>query len=250
MTGMLEPDRVLPLLRGRFGRPFVYRPVCDSTQRLLSGRLPEGAVAVCDEQRAGRGRSGRRWDAPRGQAILCSVLLRPPRMRPPAELSLVGGLATADAVERAVGSSAQIKWPNDVLLAGAKVAGVLAEASGPIVLLGIGLNVGQSRSELPIRPHTPAGSLALFDGIERDRAPILADFLACLERRYAVWVEHGLAPLHEALLARDALRGRRISVAGTAGLAAGIDEAGRLELDTASGRITVASGEVSIVPGG
>jgi BirA family biotin operon repressor/biotin-[acetyl-CoA-carboxylase] ligase len=248
MTGTLAPDSVLPLLRGRFGRPYIYRPVCDSTQRLLSGRLPEGATAVCEEQVAGRGRSGRRWEAPRGKAILCSLLLRPPPARRAAELALVGGLATAEAIERAVRSGAQIKWPNDVLLAGAKVAGVIAEARGQTVVLGVGINVGQAQSELPAQPRSPAGSLALFDGIERDRAPILVDLLETLEHRYAIWGDQGFAGLHEALSARDVLRGRRISVAGAAGLAAGIDEAGRLEVDTAAGRVAVVSGEVSIVP--
>ena len=96
MPGSLAPDAVAPFLRGRFGDPYLYAIRCDSTQRALAPDLPEGAVAVCEEQAAGRGRLGRAWLAPSGTSILCSVLLRPPAGRQPAELSLVGGLATAE----------------------------------------------------------------------------------------------------------------------------------------------------------
>src|SRR5918992_897068 len=92
-TNSFSPAAVEPLLRGRFGRPYRYEPSCPSTQLLLDESLPEGAVAVCDEQTAGRGRLGRGWHAPRGTAVLCSTLLRPPPERRAAELSLVAGMA-------------------------------------------------------------------------------------------------------------------------------------------------------------
>jgi BirA family biotin operon repressor/biotin-[acetyl-CoA-carboxylase] ligase len=235
-------------VRGRFGRPYVYAEVCESTQRLLSDEHPEGAVAVCEAQSAGRGRLGRSWEAPAGSSILCSVLLRPSGPRPIAQLSLVAGLAVADTVERATGQSAAIKWPNDVLLAGGKVAGVLAEGRPGGVVLGVGLNVNQAASELPPRPHLPATSLRAADGVPRDRAAILADLLAFLEQRYDAWTDGGLAALHADLAGRDALRGRRVRAGEHTGVAIGIDRDGRLELATAGGTVAIASGEISIEP--
>lgn len=246
MTGTLAPERVVSLLRGRFGRPYVYAEVCDSSQRLLLAQHPEGAAAVCEEQSAGRGRLGRRWEAPARSSILCSVLLRPPADHPIAQLSLVGGLAVADAVERASGQATAIKWPNDVLLAGGKIAGVLAEGRAGGVVIGLGLNVNQAADELPARPYLPATSLRVTDGVERDRATLLADLLAFLESRYDAWLTGGFAALHPDLAARDALRGHRVRAGGRSGVAVGIDLAGRLELATTEGTVTVASGEVSV----
>jgi BirA family biotin operon repressor/biotin-[acetyl-CoA-carboxylase] ligase len=248
MPGTLAPESVVPLLRGRFGRPYVYAEACDSTQRLLLAEHPEGTTAVCEAQHGGRGRLGRSWEAPARSSILCSVLLRPPKQRSIAQLSLVGGLAVADAVERASGQATAIKWPNDVLLAGGKVAGVLAEGRADVVVLGLGLNVNQAADELPPRPHLPATSLRATDGLERDRAPLLADLLACLETRYDAWSAGGLAALHADLAGRDALRGHRVRAGDRAGLALGIDLDGRLELATTEGTATIASGEVSIEP--
>jgi hypothetical protein len=155
MADSLAPDRVEPLLTGGFGRPYLYRETCESTQGLLASEHPEGAVAACDEQTAGRGRLGRGWTAPPGTSVLMSILLRPPADRPLPELSLVGGVATALTVERATGLSVQIKWPNDVMLNRGKVAGVLAETKADAVVLGIGLNVNQTRDQLPDEATVP-----------------------------------------------------------------------------------------------
>jgi BirA family biotin operon repressor/biotin-[acetyl-CoA-carboxylase] ligase len=244
MGDTLAPNRLEPLLTGAFGRPYLYRESCESTQRLLRPELSEGAVAVCDFQRAGRGRLGRRWEAPPGTAILCSVLLRPPPEHPAAELSLLGGLAVAETAERAGAGVAQIKWPNDVLVKGRKVAGVLAEVVADAVMLGIGLNVNQRPDELPPDAHVPAASLFTLDRIERDRAPILADLISRIEACYRLWARNGFGQLHERLRARDFLQGRRVRVAGATATAVGIDPSGRLEVDLNGERRLVESGEV------
>ena len=232
------------MLRGRFGRPYLYLERCETTQRMLDAAQPEGAVAVCEEQTAGRGRMGRLWEAPAASSILMSVLLRPPRERRAAELTLVAGVATAIAVERATGLAAQIKWPNDVMLDRRKVAGGLAELKDGAVVLGIGLNVNQKPGELPSETKVPAGSLRSVTGREYERGPIFADLLLELEQRYEAWRNDGLDGIYEDLGARDFLRGRRVTVDGVAGTAQMITRDGRLEILTDSGPVLVESGEV------
>ncbi|MEO5576787.1 MAG: biotin--[acetyl-CoA-carboxylase] ligase [Gaiellaceae bacterium] len=240
----LAPPLLEPLLRGRFGRPYLYLEQCETTQRMLDAAQPEGAVAVCEEQTAGRGRMGRRWEAPAGSSILVSTLLRPPAGRRVAELTLVAGVCVAVVIERATGLAAQIKWPNDVMLDRRKVAGGIAELKDGAVVLGIGINVNQGPGELPAETKSPAGSLRSVTGREYDRAAILADLLLELECRYDAWRNGGLESLYEDLGARDFLRGRRVTVDGVAGTAQLISRDGRLEVATASGLVLVESGEV------
>jgi BirA family transcriptional regulator, biotin operon repressor / biotin---[acetyl-CoA-carboxylase] ligase len=240
----LAPPRVEPLFTGRFGKPYLYEESCESTQRLLDAALPEGAVAVCDVQTGGRGRLGRTWEAPLGKAVLCSLLLKPPPDRSAPELSLVGGIAVAETVERATGLAAQIKWPNDVMLNRRKVAGVLAEVAGEAIALGVGLNVNQRLEELPAGARVQPASLYTTDGVQRERAGLLGDLLAALERSYDLWVEGGLDALYDGLGARDFLRGRKIILEGEAGVGVGIDRAGRFEVEVHGERRLIDSGEI------
>jgi BirA family biotin operon repressor/biotin-[acetyl-CoA-carboxylase] ligase len=224
------------------GRPRLDVESCESTQALVDTTLGEGAIVVADHQTAGRGRLGRSWEAPAGTAILCSVLLKPPSERHAPELSLVAGVAVADTLERATGLSVQIKWPNDVMLRRRKVAGCLAEGREGAVVLGIGVNVNQTSDELPEN----AGSLRTLTGREWDREGLLASLLDDLELRYAEWRDGGLDAVYEGLAPRDFLRGRRVSVNGTSGVASKIDRDGRLEIDVGHGNVvTVESGEVA-----
>jgi BirA family biotin operon repressor/biotin-[acetyl-CoA-carboxylase] ligase len=234
-----------PLLRGRFGRPLRSVEETESTQSLLGPEDPEGAVAVADHQTAGRGRLGRRWQAPPGTAITASILLRPPAGSPIQQLSLVGGLAVAETVENALDLAAQLKWPNDVMVDRRKVAGLLAEAHDGIVVLGVGLNVNQTRDELPPDARVPAASLRTVDGEVRDLAPLLADVLARLELHYDAWVARGLDAVFDGIGSRDFLRGRRLRTDGREGVGAGLDRAGRLLVDGHP----VESGEVELVEG-
>jgi BirA family biotin operon repressor/biotin-[acetyl-CoA-carboxylase] ligase len=241
----LAPGAVEPLLTGRFGRPYLYEESTPSTQDLLLPSMREGTVAVADEQTAGRGRLGRTWVAPPGTAIHCSTLLKPPAGRRAPELSLVAGVAVADAIERTTGLAVQIKWPNDVMLRRTKVAGCLAEARDGTVVLGIGVNVNQTRDQLPPATGSAPGSLLLATGREWPRAPLLAMLLADLERCYSDWLAGGLDAVYPFLGARDFLRGRRVSVNGTEGTAVKIDREGRLEIAVGHGEtVAVESGEV------
>ena len=189
MSDSLAPETVLPRLRGRLGRPYEHLGTTPSTQLLLGPDAPEGALVTAEEQTAGRGRLGRRWLAPTGTSLLCSLQLRPPVSpeRLP-ELTGVAARACADAIAALTGLEPELKFPNDVLLDGRKVAGVLAEAREERVVLGMGINVNVPADALPADVDRPATSLLVETGSELDRAELLVEVLESLERRYDAWV--------------------------------------------------------------
>jgi GNAT superfamily N-acetyltransferase len=174
----VRPEAVQPLLRGSFGRDsYLYVESCDSTQRLAPADAPHGTVAVTEHQTEGRGRLGRSWVDEPGRSLLCSVVLRPARpVQDWPTLTGILGEAAADAIEAVTALRPAIKPPNDLLLDGRKLAGILAEAQEGRIVLGIGVNVGAAPYE---------GSAAL--GEETDRAALLAELLARLERAVEVW---------------------------------------------------------------
>lgn len=182
-------EAVVPRLQGRFGRDYTYVESTASTQRLLSPGAPEGAVAVADEQTEGRGRLGRSWEIPVGTSILCSVQLRPAVDASAfPQLTVVGAEACADAIRTVTGLQPALKQPNDVLIAGRKVAGILGEASEGRVVLGTGINVNVPADELPVEVRIPATSLMAETGEPVDRVELLVELLAALERRYDSWL--------------------------------------------------------------
>jgi len=219
----LTPDKVRPLLRGRLGRPYTYRECCETTQELVRG-LPEGAVAAAEEQTAGRGRRGRGWTSPPGAGLLFSLSLRPER--PPEELAPLS-LVLAEAVATACGPDAAVRWPNDVMIGGRKLAGVLPELRDGQVIAGIGINVNLRAEDLPPAARVPPTSLLLERGQVVDRARLLADVLAEIERRYDRFQREGFTGLE-----RDELQGRMVMLAGgRSGRCDGAGPDGRLIVD-------------------
>jgi BirA family biotin operon repressor/biotin-[acetyl-CoA-carboxylase] ligase len=226
----------------KLGETRIHVESCESTQTLLDPSMAEGTVAVADVQTAGRGRLGRTWEAPPRSAVLVSVLLRPSADRPLPQLALVAGVAVADALEELTGLSVQIKWPNDVMLRRTKVAGILAEARESAVVVGIGVNVNQTREQLPNR----GGSLRTATGLEWDRDAVLDAVLGTLGTRYEQWRVGGLDAVYDGLGSRDFLRGRSVTVDDTSGTAELIDRDGRLRIAVGHGEsVTVESGEVT-----
>jgi BirA family biotin operon repressor/biotin-[acetyl-CoA-carboxylase] ligase len=172
VTVKLTPDVVLPRLRSGFGRPYYYAEETPSTQRLPPDDAPHGAVALAEHQTEGRGRLGRVWlDEPEA-GLTFSVVLHPP---PPVANWPALTLVAAHAVATAIGGGATIKEPNDVLLDGRKVAGILAEAAERVVL-GVGVNVGTA-------PWPGAGA------VDTDRLELLVEILERLETGYALWLK-------------------------------------------------------------
>jgi BirA family biotin operon repressor/biotin-[acetyl-CoA-carboxylase] ligase len=226
--------------------------VTDSTQsevqRLAAAGAPEGAVVTARHQRAGRGRRGHEWwDAP-GQSLLASVLLRPaaPVATAP-QLSLVGGLAVAEALGAVAAAPARIRWPNDVLVDGRKICGILAEASsagagGPHhVILGIGINLHQT--DFPAALAGQATSLRLVTGRTVEAADVLAAVLERLAERYGAWRAGGFAALRGAWLQRSLLPGQRVRLPdGGEGVGVDVGDDGALRARAADGRlVSVAS---------
>jgi BirA family transcriptional regulator, biotin operon repressor / biotin---[acetyl-CoA-carboxylase] ligase len=199
---------------------------------------PEGVVLAADEQTAGRGRLGRSWQSPPRAALTFSLLLRPAPV-PPARrgwLPLLAGTAVAGAVRTVTSVDARLKWPNDVLVGEAKLAGILAEAVGDAVIVGVGLNVSAAPSGLP-EQALQATSLRALGAASLAREPLLTGILAEFERWYLAWREAGGDPDHCGLRAGytklSATIGRRVRVEMPggqllSGLAAGVDEDGRL----------------------
>jgi BirA family biotin operon repressor/biotin-[acetyl-CoA-carboxylase] ligase len=189
VVSSLAPETVVPRLRGRFGHPYLFVEICPSTQRLLGDEHSEGSVALTEEQTEGRGRLGHSWLSPPGVSLLFSVLLEPPveTARLP-ELTPVAGQAGAEAIAEVTGLSPEIKLPNDILVAGKKTAGILAEARDGRVVLGIGVNVNVPGNDLPQGIDPPATSLLLEAGHEIDRVDLFVELLDRLERAYDDWV--------------------------------------------------------------
>jgi BirA family biotin operon repressor/biotin-[acetyl-CoA-carboxylase] ligase len=184
----LIPEVVAPLLHGRLGTPYRFVASCPSTQRLIDEGDLEGTTVVTDHQTQGRGRLGRVWEDIPGRSLLFSVLLTP---RPPMplwpQLSLVAGEAVARALREETGIAAALRHPNDVVVAGRKLVGVLPEASRGRVVLGIGVNVNQTLEELPTDTAKPPTSVRIELGHEVERAPLLAAIMLELERGYDEW---------------------------------------------------------------
>lgn len=227
----------------------------DEAKRGAKEGAAHGTIWVAEEQTAGRGRQGRTWTSPAGESLLFSVLARvelPPSQLP--RIPLLAGLAVRDAAARAApAAEVRIKWPNDVLVGGRKLAGVLVEAvtSGSrvdAVVVGIGVNV--HTRVFPPELGDRATSIALVSkNAVPDRAVVLADIVEALDRDLHLVVGRGLGLLRARLEAADALHGRTVrNDDGDEGVACGIDDEGKLLVRRPTGVLTRwSAGEVHLM---
>ncbi len=232
------------------GQPRRHLRVAGSTndvaRELASAGAPSGTVVTADEQTAGRGRSGRRWSAPPGTALLASAILRPLDTRH-SLLPLAVPLAACEAIEALAPVECRVKWPNDVWIEKRKVAGVLIEARPPEwAVIGVGINLAIADDAFPDDLRWAATSVG--------RGVTPAAMLESLCEQLDAWVEAPDEKVVSTFNRRDALRGRRVgwegaggATASGAGLAAGIDESGSLLVDAdAGGVVALGAGEVQL----
>lgn len=256
------------------GRNILYYDETDSTNLRIrqagEDGAPHGTLAVADRQTAGRGRRGRTWESPQGSSISMSILLRP-QIAPnrASMLTLVMALSTAEGIRKCLESAdafqdggvpecipeIQIKWPNDIIIDGKKLAGILTEMSSQIdyinhVTVGVGINVNMT--EFPSGIRETATSLRLECGRRIRRAPLIAAVMERLEENYEVFLKtedlSGLLERYSALLVN---RGRDVLIAGTGeeylARAIGIDPTGELVVRREDGTVEkIYAGEVSV----
>ena len=241
-----------------------YEETVDSTNRvaveLAQGGAPEGTVVLADHQTAGRGRLQRSWQSPPGCNLYLSVILRP--AIPPhdaAQITLLAGVAVAEAISAVCPERVGIKWPNDLLVGGRKVCGILTEAKmamGRIdsVIVGVGLNVNIDSADFDPAHRETATSLREETGRDHSREDLL--FLLCerFEQWYEIFQHEGFAPVKDSWLARTAMAGKRLRVLFRdevrEGVFAGIDRDGALLIADEQGAVRrVNAGDATIIKG-
>jgi BirA family biotin operon repressor/biotin-[acetyl-CoA-carboxylase] ligase len=237
------------LVTRRIGTTIYLLQEVDSTNdeaAALAGRgEAEGAIVIAEAQRRGRGRLGRRWQSPRGLGLYLSVILRPtiPPYGAPV-LTLMGAVAGVEAIERTTGLTTGLKWPNDLIVHGRKVGGMLSEMAVEgsrlmHVILGIGINVNQTEADFDGELRQTAGSLRVEAGHPVDRTAIVRSFCESLDGWYERFLSDGSPPILEHVRRRCLTLGRQVTARSgdqeISGLAIELDGDGRLVIRDASG---------------
>jgi len=259
MPDLLLPEVLRPLVRGTIFEGHIhhfYKIGSTNTAAMTAASegAVEGSVFLAEEQTAGRGRGANSWQSPRSTGIYCSAILRP--TLPPSEvltLSLAAGLAVQAAIQQVDPSvDADLKWPNDVLVGGKKICGILTEMNAEAtrvrhIVVGIGVNVNQAS----FPEKLPATSLRLITGSEWSRVDLTAALLKSLDREYREMVADGEA--RQSILRRFAeksswVSGKKVRIeengAAFEGTTEGLDDRGFLLVQTPHGVQTVLSGTV------
>lgn len=241
------------------GREIFYYDVIDSTnvkaKQLAEEGHPAGTLVVAEKQDAGRGRRGRSWEAPAGSGIYMTLVLKPEISPNNASmLTLVAALAVAGSITKCTGKQAGIKWPNDIVMEGKKVCGILTEMSAQFdyvnhIVVGIGINV--HNENFPKEIEEMATSIYLQTGEHINRAALIEEILEQFEHYYAIYLKtedlSGLVKEYNASLVNMNKNVRVLDPKEPfEGKAMGINERGELIVDTWESRKLVSSGEVSV----
>ncbi len=234
-------------------RRILYLDETDSTNTWVKahfGQLADGDAVWTQSQTAGRGRLGRSWQNLPGCGLFYTAVVRR-QLAQPACLPLYASIAAARALEGAAGVQTQVKWPNDLLLAGKKLVGILCEGVPGGWLCGIGFNLAHPQSYFD-QNHLPHGTSLLLQGVQAARQPrqLALDMVEQLNGLFgdglAPFADGGFAAIREEYLARCVNLGRPVEFEGGRGVARDIDGEGRLVVDTADGSQAVFTGEVSV----
>ncbi|MDP4170368.1 MAG: biotin--[acetyl-CoA-carboxylase] ligase [Bacillota bacterium] len=187
------------------GKNIDYHECVDSTQKIANqlsyNGVADGTVVIAEEQLAGRGRMDRKWHSPKYTGIWMSIILRPniPPTKAP-QLTLLTAVAVVQAIQETTGLFPQIKWPNDILINGKKVTGILTELQAEAdrihsVIIGIGINVNQREDDFPIELQSIATSLSIQKGAKISRADLTRNIFKHLEKLYFIYLQKGFAPI-------------------------------------------------------
>ncbi|WP_172369380.1 biotin--[acetyl-CoA-carboxylase] ligase [Sporosarcina jiandibaonis] len=233
------------------GQRIVYKETCLSTQLIAheeaQNGAPNGTVVISEEQTSGKGRMSRPWDSADGKGIWMSVITRPaltPQQAP--QMTLVAAVAVTRAIEEVAGAQPSIKWPNDILIDGKKVTGILTELQADpdrvkAIILGIGINVNQTEEDFPDDLKSIATSLKMVSGKTNNRAKLIAKTLDLLEQYTNLYVTHGFSPIKLLWEGYSNTAGKRIRAVmfneTIEGVAMGITEDGMLNLKLDDGSI-------------
>jgi BirA family transcriptional regulator, biotin operon repressor / biotin---[acetyl-CoA-carboxylase] ligase len=255
----MAPEEIYPHLQTDvFGREIKYLAQTESTQivahQWAREGAPEGAVVIAEEQLQGRGRLGRAWHSPPGTGIWMSMILRPPiPLSHAPHLTLLASVAVQAALAESTGLPVKIKWPNDLLIHGKKVCGILTELRGEqdqihYVIMGMGINVNVKTDDWPDWLKRVGTSLMHECGRPVHRASLAAGILYELERRYQMYLRQGFGPIRKAWQERAGMLGKQITARTTQGTMTGIaqelNEQGALLLRTQQGVVPVYSAEI------
>ncbi|WP_342541232.1 biotin--[acetyl-CoA-carboxylase] ligase [Heyndrickxia sp. FSL K6-6286] len=205
MDRVTENEIRLGLKTSKLGSMIQYLDTIDSTQKvahqLAQEGCPEGTIVVAEEQTNGRGRLTRHWHSPKFTGIWMSIVLRPklPPFKAP-QFTLITAVAVVQAIEQLFDLQPEIKWPNDILIKGKKVTGILTELQADSdkihsIIIGIGINVNQTREDFPEELHSVATSIAIENGGKLSRSILIQQILANLEKYYQIYLDKGFAPL-------------------------------------------------------
>ncbi|HEY6420920.1 MAG TPA: biotin--[acetyl-CoA-carboxylase] ligase [Candidatus Binataceae bacterium] len=246
---------------GRVGWRIHYFEEIDSTQsaarELAEGGAAEGTVVIAERQTAGRGRMGRSWHSPSGVNLYMTIILRPRMtLAEVPRLSLVAGVAAAQALEQVAPGMVALKWPNDVWLRGRKAGGMIAEAVTDArqqllsVLLGIGINVNLVALDIPSELRDKATSVRIATGRPCDRIALAGALFNLLDTRYMETQAAGFAAVRPEWERYSALTGKRVAIVDAGrcetGIVKGIDADGALLLDTGAALVRIVAGDVTI----
>jgi BirA family transcriptional regulator, biotin operon repressor / biotin---[acetyl-CoA-carboxylase] ligase len=251
-TDRVSADEIRLGLKTKFlGQSIHYEDSVESTQRvahrLAYEQAMEGTVVVAEEQTLGRGRMDRTWYSPKYTGIWMSIILRPKLPLPKApQLTLIAAVAVVQAIEDITELSPQIKWPNDILIKGKKMTGILTELQAESdqinsVIIGMGINVNQHIADFPIELRETATSLAIEQGITFSRPALIRSLLTHLEKLYLLYLEKGFLPIKilwesYAISIGKTIRARTLSSV-IEGKALGITNDGVLKIEDHAGEI-------------